>query len=313
MTTDAARALREHGLRVTPQRRAILAAFAGGEDEHLSADDVHARASSAVPGISRGTVYATLAELADLGLIAAVGSPEPVRFETNVEPHQHFRCRQCLRLFDVALPPPAPALPGYLVERVAIIASGVCAECRDFERGVTDGAADLQAAARLDAAELAGCHVDAPFGALAVGASPDGLVRIAFAGHADFPALDARRRRGNRAARGHADDAARWLSGFLAGAHEPADVAVDWNGASGRAALEAAGRIPFGEVCSYERLGVDGDRYELGRTFGANPVPILYPCHRVRCGSLVPPAYSGGPAARTWLTAFEQPTAAAGS
>jgi Fe2+ or Zn2+ uptake regulation protein/O6-methylguanine-DNA--protein-cysteine methyltransferase len=308
MTTDAARALRDHGLRVTPQRRAILAAFAGGEDEHLSAEEVHARASAAVPGISRGTVYATLAELADLGLIAAVGSAEPVRFETNVEPHQHFRCRQCLRLFDVRLPGPGPALAGYAVEHVTVVAFGVCVECRDFDRGVNDGAADLRATARLDAGELAGCRVESPFGALAVGASAAGLVRIAFAAHADFAALDARRRRGTRAARGHADDAARWLTGFLAGAHGPPDVAVDWAGVSGRPALEAVARIPFGQVCSYERLAVDADRYELGRSIGANPVPIVYPCHRVRCGSHIPTAYAGGPAARTWLTAFEQPT-----
>src|SRR5947208_708492 len=99
MTPDAARMLRERGLRVTPQRRAILEAL--GRDEHLSADDVHARATAAVPGISRGTVYATLAELSELGLVSAFGSPEPVRYELNVVPHQHFRCRQCGRLFDV--------------------------------------------------------------------------------------------------------------------------------------------------------------------------------------------------------------------
>jgi Fur family ferric uptake transcriptional regulator len=308
MTTDAARALRERGLRVTPQRRAILAAL--GHGEHLSADEVHARAGAAVAGISRGTVYATLSELTELGLIAAFGSPEPVRYETNTGPHQHFRCRRCGRLFDVGLPAPGAALPGFSVERVAVIAVGVCAECGDFERGVCDASDDLLAAARLDAAELAGCCVDAPFGALAVGASPAGVVRIAVADHADFPALAARRRHGARAARRHANDAARWLAGFLAGAGEPADVAVDWAAVPGRAALEAARRIPFGEVRSYERLGVDAAPYELGRSLGGNPVPILYPCHRVRSGSHVPGAYSGGPAARTWLTAFERPTPA---
>src|SRR4051812_34783820 len=113
MTADPARALRQRGLRVTPQRRAILAAL--GEHEHLSADEGHARASAAVPGVSRGTGYAPLAELTELGLIAAFGSPEPVRYEGNVEPHQHFRCRHCGRLFDVGLPAPEPVLPGFAV------------------------------------------------------------------------------------------------------------------------------------------------------------------------------------------------------
>src|ERR1700759_2799561 len=102
-SADLAELLRRHRLRVTPQRRAILHAFRGTPDEHLSAEEVLSRASRAVPEIGRGTAYATLAELAELGLLGAGGHPEPVRYETNVEPHDHFRCRLCLRLFDVDL------------------------------------------------------------------------------------------------------------------------------------------------------------------------------------------------------------------
>ena len=102
MTTDHGDLLRAHGLRVTPQRRAILGRLlATAPTEHLSADEIHARAAAVVPEISRGTVYAALAELTELGLLSAHGNPEPVRYETNTEPHQHFRCRLCLRLFDV--------------------------------------------------------------------------------------------------------------------------------------------------------------------------------------------------------------------
>jgi len=46
--------LRARGLRSTPQRRAILAAFRGGPAEHLSADEVYARAAESVPDLSRG-------------------------------------------------------------------------------------------------------------------------------------------------------------------------------------------------------------------------------------------------------------------
>src|ERR1700760_263745 len=140
---DPAPLLRRHKLRVTPQRRAILHAFRGTADEHLSAEEVLSRASRAVPEIGRGTVYATLAELAELGLIGSVGHPEPVRYETNVTPHDHFRCRVCLRLFDVELGGrdlESRALPGYLIEAVAVSAEGTCAQCRDYERGLIDGA-----------------------------------------------------------------------------------------------------------------------------------------------------------------------------
>ena len=53
---DAAGLLRDHRLRVTPQRRAILNAFRGTPDEHLSAEEVLSRASQAVPELGRGTV-----------------------------------------------------------------------------------------------------------------------------------------------------------------------------------------------------------------------------------------------------------------
>ena len=114
---DAGELLRARGLRVTPQRRAILGAFSHGDAEHLSADEIHARAAAVVPELGRGTVYAALAELTELGLLAARGSPEPVRYETNTEPHQHFRCRLCLRLFDVDLADPAVALAAGLRRR----------------------------------------------------------------------------------------------------------------------------------------------------------------------------------------------------
>ena len=92
---DAGELLRARGMRSTPQRRAILSIFHGGRTEHLSADEVYAQASRSLPDLSRATVYATLAEFSELGLLLAFGSPEPVRYETNLEPHAHFFCDQC--------------------------------------------------------------------------------------------------------------------------------------------------------------------------------------------------------------------------
>src|SRR6202012_2525579 len=122
-------ALRGHGLRFTPQRRAILDAFDERDDEHLAADEVHGRAASAVPELSRGPGYAALAEFTERGLLSAFGSPEPVRYETNTAPHSHFRCRLCLRLIDVHIPAPDVRTlteRGFLVEHVTVTAEGTC-------------------------------------------------------------------------------------------------------------------------------------------------------------------------------------------
>src|ERR1700743_1511298 len=156
---DVAGLLRRHQLRVTPQRRAILHAFRGTPDEHLSAEEVLSRASQAVPEIGRGTVYATLAELAELGLLGSVGNPEPIRYETNVAPHDHFRCRLCLRLFDVDLggsDARRRPLDGYAIESVAVQAEGVCAECHAYVEGLSDGAADITSTELMTADMLHG-------------------------------------------------------------------------------------------------------------------------------------------------------------
>jgi Fe2+ or Zn2+ uptake regulation protein len=130
---DAGELLRSRGMRSTPQRRAILGVFGGGRAEHLSADEIYARASLSVPELSRATVYATLAEFSELGLLSAFGTPDPVRYETHLEPHAHFRCRVCLRVFDLRSGAKNPGDiddAGFHVERVETRAEAICAEAR---------------------------------------------------------------------------------------------------------------------------------------------------------------------------------------
>ena len=143
---DAGELLRARGMRSTPQRRAILSVFRGGRTEHLSADEVYAQASRSLPDLSRGTVYATLAEFSELGLLSAFGSPEPVRYETNVEPHAHFRCHLCLRVFDLVGGQQDPGEitdPGFIVERVETRAEGICDECIGYDAGLRAGARSI--------------------------------------------------------------------------------------------------------------------------------------------------------------------------
>ncbi len=111
--------------------------------EHLSADEVYARAAESLPDLSRGTVYATLAEFSELGLLSAFGAPEPVRYETNTTHHSHFRCRLCLRTFDLVSGlqnPEEITDAGFSVERVDTRAEGICAECNDYDAGLRAGA-----------------------------------------------------------------------------------------------------------------------------------------------------------------------------
>jgi methylated-DNA-[protein]-cysteine S-methyltransferase len=301
---DIAELLRRYSLRVTPQRRAILQAFRGAADEHLSADEVLSRASAAVPELGRGTVYATLAEFAELGVLGAVGNPEPIRYETDVAPHDHFACRLCLRLFDVDLGGRETlrrALTGYTIESVAVRADGVCGECHAYVRGLSDGVAQITETAAMTEQmleTLACSRVQSPVGELGVVASPTGIVHLAFEDGADFDAVNrrARSRRGPAAARDRLGPCAQSLERLFAGSQAPIADTIDWQLLSDAqaATLAAVQRIPYGQPRSYDRLRSALDPYAIGHLMGANPVPLLVPCHRVSCGSDRPDVYVGG-------------------
>jgi Fe2+ or Zn2+ uptake regulation protein len=124
--------LRGQGLRVTPQRRAVWAAFENGRAGHLTAHEVLRRARRRVPEVSRATVYNALSEFVAAGLLSAIEGTGPQLYDPNVAPHHHFRCRVCHRLVDVHprdADRVALAEPGYVVERTRVVFEGVCPSC----------------------------------------------------------------------------------------------------------------------------------------------------------------------------------------
>ena len=83
------------GMKVTHQRTEIFREVAGS-DEHPDAETVYQRVRKRVTGISRDTVYRTLATLEGEGLIRKAevlgGS---ARFDANLDQHHHFVCTVC--------------------------------------------------------------------------------------------------------------------------------------------------------------------------------------------------------------------------
>ncbi len=284
--------LRSHGLRNTPQRHAILNAFEQDTGEHLSAEEIHGRAASSLPGLSRGTVYAALNELTELGLLSAVGLPEPVRYELNTSQHDHFRCRLCLRLFDLGSGTATPGLgpPRSVVERVDVRSEGICADCVDYEAGLEIGVRAIQRGSRelpwadvLGRSEVACAMREGPLGKVLLAASSAGLVRLAFDDHFDAAELETRAgtRRGSRAAREHLKGAGVALERFLAGESEELECTVDPRGLGSAAeALLGTRAIPYAAHASYLALADGLPPRELGRWMGANPMPVVFPCHR---------------------------------
>jgi methylated-DNA-[protein]-cysteine S-methyltransferase len=90
------------------------------------------------------------------------------------------------------------------------------------------------------------------------------------------------------------------LTEYLAGDRRAVDfpVALDGGSSFERKVWRAILRIPYGRVRSYKWVAsrVGGVRYAraVGRALGANPVPIIVPCHRVIAHDASLGGFSGG-------------------
>ena len=84
-------ALRSAGVRITRQRAALLSVLAEADD-HPEAVELHRRAEEQAPGISLSTVYRTLTELEQQGVIHRHQfAGTPARFEhSEADHHDHM-------------------------------------------------------------------------------------------------------------------------------------------------------------------------------------------------------------------------------
>ncbi len=154
MDEDAADLLRRHGLQVTAQRLAVLAAVSGRP--HATADDVAKVVRAEIGVISRQAVYDALGILADKGLIRRIQpAGSPARYEDRTaDNHHHLICRTCGRMADVdcavgAAPCLTPADDaGYEIDEAEVIYWGRCPEClarTPARLGIEEGTAPSRA------------------------------------------------------------------------------------------------------------------------------------------------------------------------
>jgi len=91
-------------VRLSKQREAILRVLRS-TTSHPAADWIYEQVRKKLPRISLGTVYRNLRLLAQEEIISELDfAGTPSRFDANTQPHSHFICEQCGRIFDVAEP-----------------------------------------------------------------------------------------------------------------------------------------------------------------------------------------------------------------
>ena len=99
---DFAEQLRLVGLRPTRQRVAIAALLLDGRHRHVSADSLTEEITAAGLQVSGGTVYNTLNQFTDAGLLRRVlVHNEYSLFDTNTVHHHHFYEASSDQLIDI--------------------------------------------------------------------------------------------------------------------------------------------------------------------------------------------------------------------
>lgn len=119
--------LRKVGLRPTRQRLGLARLLFENGDRHVTAEQLHTEAAGANLRVSLATIYNTLHQFSEAGLMReVVVDPGRSYFDTNITDHHHFFHEDTARLQDipgdaisVGKVPEPPA--GTRVERVDII------------------------------------------------------------------------------------------------------------------------------------------------------------------------------------------------
>ena len=123
------------GLKATGQRFAILQ-YLRHAKAHLSADMIFDALAKEMPALARDTVYRALANLSEAGLLKKVPLPGgPMHFDGNLNPHQHFVCNRCSKIYDFdwpeldQLPFPAKIEKVGSVTNFSVLTTGLCEDC----------------------------------------------------------------------------------------------------------------------------------------------------------------------------------------
>ena len=99
---DVKEMLRQVGLRPTRQRMALGWILFGKGDRHITAEMLYEEASKAKVPVSLATVYNTLNQLTDAGLLRQVSvDGTKTYFDTNVSSHHHFYLEGSHELVDI--------------------------------------------------------------------------------------------------------------------------------------------------------------------------------------------------------------------
>jgi Fur family peroxide stress response transcriptional regulator len=124
-------------MRKSKQKEAILKVLQGAVC-HPDAGWIYEKVKKQIPDISLGTIYRNLKLLKEAGAIREVGLSGGIsHFESEIQPHYHFRCEDCGRIFDLdekvdrSLANRVEKKTGFKVTGQNLELSGLCLKCQE--------------------------------------------------------------------------------------------------------------------------------------------------------------------------------------
>ncbi len=99
--------LKDLGLKITPQRRAIINILLENNDRHLSSEEIYDLVRENCPEIGLATVYRTMQLLDEIGVISKLNLDDGcIRYELALNKseshnHHHLICKKCGKIIEV--------------------------------------------------------------------------------------------------------------------------------------------------------------------------------------------------------------------
>ena len=132
---EAIEALRSRGIRLTPQREAVVRAVFGAKG-HVTAEEVHAAVRRRMRAVNLTTVYRTLQLLEDLGFVDHGHLGHEAATWTPAGPgHHHLVCGECgaVEELPVGILEPFSSqvirVTGFTVDVAHFALTGTCRDC----------------------------------------------------------------------------------------------------------------------------------------------------------------------------------------
>ncbi|SFH53739.1 Fur family transcriptional regulator [Pisciglobus halotolerans] len=132
--------LKNNGIRITPQRYAILQ-YLIENDTHPTADTIYQALSERFPNMSVATVYNNLRLFTKIGFVKEMKYGDASsRFDFATTEHYHAICERCGKIEDVYYPgledveSVTEDLTGFKVHTHRLEIYGICMECQSQEQ-----------------------------------------------------------------------------------------------------------------------------------------------------------------------------------